>query len=178
MIRLSTAEFQSTLPVWGATIFNQIRRNLKYFNPRSPCGERLPSFTSQGFTNPFQSTLPVWGATVGTYAEVNRSTISIHAPRVGSDSGGPENIRDGEYFNPRSPCGERPRQDCRNYRICVFQSTLPVWGATNARTDKIVLYIISIHAPRVGSDASMHSLATVFRSFQSTLPVWGATLPL
>ena len=36
-------KFQSTLPVWGATIFGHFccRRTL-YFNPRSPCGERLP----------------------------------------------------------------------------------------------------------------------------------------
>ena len=56
--------------------------------------------------------------------------ISIHAPRVGSDdllNGALSNIDD---FNPRSPCGERLvffyiRRDKE-----LFQSTLPVWGAT------------------------------------------------
>ena len=79
--------------------------------------------------------------------------ISIHAPRVGSDGhhgyGGGLHL----YFNPRSPCGERrvpfllgqaeardfnPRSPCGERRTprlwrwitSIFQSTLPVWGAT------------------------------------------------
>ena len=35
--------------------------------------------------NLFQSTLPVWGATCGRWTPMISSTISIHAPRVGSD---------------------------------------------------------------------------------------------
>ena len=37
-----------------------------------------------------------------------------------------------------------------------FQSTLPVWGATTAQKSEIDAEIISIHAPRVGSDADRH----------------------
>ena len=55
--------FQSTLPVWGATIFAIL------FLP-------LPSF---------QSTLPVWGATKEYIDREATLNISIHAPRVGSD---------------------------------------------------------------------------------------------
>ena len=80
--------------------------------------------------------------------------ISIHAPRVGSDMAAiqPEPLR--PYFNPRSPCGERRYNADRNLEIERFQSTLPVWGATNAG-DIIPFYVgISIHAPRVGSDHS------------------------
>ena len=33
-----------------------------------------------------------------------------------------------------------------------FQSTLPVWGATAAAFLALHLHLISIHAPRVGSD--------------------------
>ena len=33
--------FQSTLPVWGATLLHLgIVQTNTYFNPRSPCGER------------------------------------------------------------------------------------------------------------------------------------------
>ena len=79
--------------------------------------------------------------------------ISIHAPRVGSDSAGQTSGRRTPYFNPRSPCGERPssspekcapmshfnpRSPCGERRCqrrsvhyaSLFQSTLPVWGAT------------------------------------------------
>ena len=149
--------FQSTLPVWGATIHAQHQtRQQDYFNPRSPCGERLRRNTA-----------------------INaRSLISIHAPRVGSDyiSAG-----FGGYwtdFNPRSPCGERRCHVGRWDRGYVFQSTLPVWGATLRRADvsgpdgKI-----SIHAPRVGSDACRPRSTWRPCIFQSTLPVWGATVP-
>ena len=56
--------------------------------------------------------------------------ISIHAPRVGSDrnpmwyQGGDNN------FNPRSPCGERLTSCAFGILYRLFQSTLPVWGAT------------------------------------------------
>ena len=57
--------------------------------------------------------------------------ISIHAPRVGSDAILRRFSRGGVNFNPRSPCGERPRdlEECSD--SVKFQSTLPVWGATS-----------------------------------------------
>ena len=58
------------------------------------------------------------------------------------------------YFNPRSPDGERP-------------AIHPSLGAC---------LIISIHAPRMGSDFGTPSQRTVDCRFQSTLPGWGATL--
>ena len=79
----------------------------------------------------------------------------------------------------------------------AFQSTLPVWGATNATQEDINALGISIHAPRVGSDPGVtpngyyrnnfnprspcgerqwsQRWKEACRKFQSTLPVWGAT---
>ena len=57
------------------------------------------------------------------------------------------------HFNPRSPCGERRASGVRINHRCV----------------------ISIPAPRVGSDCKAFPLYRRYRSFQSTLPVWGAT---
>ena len=58
------AEFQSTLPVWGATRRSPVRsRPKQYFNPRSPCGERQITSNRASPAKIFQSTLPVWGAT-------------------------------------------------------------------------------------------------------------------
>ena len=56
--------------------------------------------------------------------------ISIHAPRVGSDG---------------VPIMQRRDR-------ALFQSTLPVWGATSAQGPVLDHGAISIHAPRVGSD--------------------------
>ena len=101
--------------------------------------------------------------------------ISIHAPRVGSDSEWfaaasckkyfnprspcgerPEGYgRGGQQagdFNPRSPCGERPAEDDGAVSGEIFQSTLPVWGATVGKCQMVLHFTISIHAPRVGSD--------------------------
>ena len=80
--------------------------------------------------------------------------ISIHAPRVGSDRLICCQTTLTAYFNPRSPCGERPA----------------VVDIHRQRRD------ISIHAPRVGSDKFNFSSLHIVVTFQSTLPVWGATL--
>ena len=58
------------------------------------------------------------------------SPISIHAPRVGSDSIPATAVRSCSDFNPRSPCGERQHHTQAHPLHKQFQSTLPVWGAT------------------------------------------------
>ena len=56
-----------------------------------------------------------------------------------------------------------------------FQSTLPVRGATYIHPKGRYFTVISIHAPREGSD-NAEVLEQVQRTeFQSTLPVRGAT---
>ena len=56
------------------------------------------------------------------------------------------------YFNPRSPHGERLNANCLAYMVVVFQSTLPARGATVKLWLILSRLIISIHAPRTGSD--------------------------
>ena len=101
------------------------------------------------------------------------------------------------HFNPRSPWGERQRSHCATAISSVFQSTLPAGGATNATKQHLlteqfqstlpvggatpssllcfVLYHISIHAPREGSDLPILVNRRFLIKFQSTLPVGGAT---
>ena len=122
----------------------------------------------------FQSTLPVWGATLKLSPLVKFLPIPIHAPRVGSDQHGGDLGRAAGDFNPRSPCGERPGAKAYSGPRYIFQSTLPVWGATwlnpalrirlifqstlpvwgATENGNVIMQqvIISIHAPRVGSD--------------------------
>ena len=78
--------------------------------------------------------------------------ISIHAPLAGSDLFQTHIITLKSDFNPRSPCGER--HIGHPYSLCLrlFQSTLPLRGATLYRADECVLHV-----------------------FQSTLPLRGAT---
>ena len=78
--------------------------------------------------------------------------ISIHAPRVGSDITAAISSSSSSDFNPRSPCGERLLNMLSINFLLIFQSTLPVWGATQALKKTLGNIGISIHAPRVGSD--------------------------
>ena len=60
-----------------------------------------------------------------------------------------------DYFNPRSPCGERQRIDYIAFRLSAISIHAPRVGSDIRRDagDKNEKNI-SIHAPRVGSDLS------------------------
>ena len=168
--------FQSTLPVGGATshaLYRGLQKSISIHAPRG--GSDAVS------------------AGVSVYPH-----ISIHAPRGGSDSrpwGTPQRIfnfnprspwgerrgsrahgrRSSADFNPRSPWGERLALSLLTLCSMLFQSTLPVGGATCPISYKAVEDLISIHAPRGGSDWCPAGEAPHWRGFQSTLPVGGAT---
>ena len=59
--------------------------------------------------------------------------------------------------------------------IIVFLSTLPMGGATLHSLFYKIHHIISIHAPRGGSDVSCFTRQPPCSIFLSTLPVGGAT---
>ena len=101
----SLSEFQSTLPVRGATFF--LPQPPKPFRisihaPREGSDCRVRDAASAAFAS-FQSTLPVRGATPHVVTLYNVSTISIHAPREGSDPAELSVWTGKRDFNPRSP---------------------------------------------------------------------------
>jgi len=119
---------------------------------------------------------PRGGSDCVAYCILFIHNISIHAPRGGSDFSMPFSMTFPGYFNPRSPWGERLAQ-LEEQRLCKsFQSTLPVGGATIFKRVNALVRAISIHAPRGGSDAWPEATASRQSLFQSTLPVGGATL--
>ena len=222
--RLSAAgspfPFQSTLPVGGATKWVLKRLCAQYISIHAPRGgSDFWRHSRSCRSGRFQSTLPVGGATSGYVTELLIPPISIHAPRGGSDCIGrlyqqgrvisihaPRGGSDYFYvcplivaynFNPRSPWGERRFFLFLTYHGIIFQSTLPVGGATFAKSPPYPSLGISIHAPRGGSDHNRRcqlvqynhfnprspwgerrlqlNPSPVIRTFQSTLPVGGAT---
>ena len=127
----------------------QSRQLSRYFNPRSPHGERRDA--------------------AGERKE--RTGISTHAPRTGSDVLGGVAEALMEDFNPRSPHGERRNDDviCRQH--LKFQPTLPARGATAQAYYDSLDAAISTHAPRTGSDsATMHKSSRGAQNFNPRSP--------
>ena len=104
------------------------------------------------FFKVFQSTLPARGATLCATVLVRMyqyfNPRSPHGERRWRRTHKPE----GFHFNPRSPHGERPVGRDVEHRAVGFQSTLPARGATFAAAFQPRADNISIHAPRTGSD--------------------------
>ena len=124
-----------------------------HFNPRSPQGERHASGIRHFIGMIFQSTLPAGGATDNRQYSVTtalfQSTLPAGGATIWSDVGSVGE----DYFNPRSPQGER-------LSLCKRD---------------LQLFMISIHAPRRGSDVLWLHVMTIPTRFQSTLPAGGAT---
>ena len=102
-----------------------------------------------------------------------------------------------QYFNPRSPHGERPAHQSEDDDKPHISIHAPAWGATGSHAVDCIIICISIHAPRMGSAKTVQIksyLSTYFNprsphgerpsiffsvftacKFQSTLPAWGAT---
>ena len=150
----SLKTFQSTLPVWGATRRGHQRDQDHRISIHAP---RVGSDEVKSGEN-FLDVISIHAPRVGSDGSENclrpsEEAISIHAPRVGSDKSPTSRSCSTRYFNPRSPCGERRAFDyLKISRVVRFQSTLPVWGATDSGIPEVNARMISIHAPRVGSD--------------------------
>ena len=146
--------FQPTLPARGATAGRKggTRRGA-HFNPRSPHGERqwlsrradhlasisthAPRTGSDGCQlagAACQRIISTHAPRTGSDALLQRvfsaPSISTHAPRTGSDRRRSLLRRTNQYFNPRSPHGERHKLQVAFTNTHIFQPTLPARGAT------------------------------------------------
>ena len=145
----------------------------------------------------FQSTLPARGATTADDPRQHKhKNFNPRSPRGERRFSFKQGLFDFD-FNPRSPRGERPDNLFLLPRLSLFQSTLPARGATLAGKPFAYYELISIHAPREGSDLLREGRTNKERNFnprsprgerpthitlihprclfQSTLPARGAT---
>ena len=148
-----------------------------HFNPRAPCGARRSCASCREYPSRFQPTRPLRGATDILHRDpcIGRN-ISTHAPLAGRDlvlCGGDKGCLN--YFNPRAPCGARPRwrssalpstdfnprapcgarrtHNGKHWQLETFQPTRPLRGATVAVPRlHAVDDLISTHAPLAGRD--------------------------
>ena len=167
--------FQSTRPVWGATLRLPVPRLPCRFQSTRPRGARpLPPLNLAHQHRPFQSTRPR-GARLSF---PNARCLSLQ-------------------FQSTRPRGARHLIVPPNFSYSAFQSTRPAWGATSQDTGVQAHKHISIRAPLVGRDDARCPTCrgcTNFNpraprgarpraaakdkdlaAFQSTRPAWGAT---
>ena len=102
--------FQSTRPLRGATGAGRLSAISKAFQSTRPLrGATTCSGSEAAGYSTFQSTRPLRGATEQRAVKLAALSISIHAPLAGRD----KSVRLIRYmwndFNPRAPCGARPR---------------------------------------------------------------------
>ena len=169
-------KFQSTHPVWDATVTAEptafatpisihasrmgcdgargtICHRHRNFNPRIPYGMRLTVSVRTCAARPYFNPRIPYGMRPAHHAiRLGGLTISIHASRMGCDTATRRCVGLFNNFNPRIPYGMRPRSRCRSSPCWTFQSTHPVWDATQR-----------VRLQRLGGE------------FQSTHPVWDAT---
>ena len=167
------------------------------FNPRAPCGAR-PSVYFTRWTIlwisihaphagrddsggghetaiiRFQSTRPMRGATkISSYIKPGED-ISIHAPHAGRDPVFPAVRQCCTDFNPRAPCGARPRRSglCRSRRD--FNPRAPCGARLQEDTLSIDRYTFQSTRPMRGATGSL-KVSVWVTGFQSTRPMRGAT---
>ena len=173
--------------------FRSFRHSSKYFNPRSPRGERRIAYQNDqpdifisihapregsDFASPsaiifsanFNPRSPRGERHCDCGLWLARGWISIHAPREGSDAEQPGSAAAEQDFNPRSPRGERLPFLCSAVNVERFQSTLPARGATGWLSYDYWRFRISIHAPREGSDSDQSSSISTIWYFNPRSP--------
>ena len=148
--------------------------SLESFNPRAPCGARLFPCYCGAATNRFQSTRPVRGATATLSSSIASARVSIHAPRAGRDA-----LRSPVYsgrsrFNPRAPCGARPRRHSMMLRPSCFNPRAPCGARLMTATKRRCRSSFNPRAP-CGARHCVCTSSKPFWRFQSTRPVRGAT---
>ena len=144
----------------------------KYFNPRSPHGERHVCPAKPRAFCAISTHAPRTGSDVTAGdAPADVQQISTHAPRTGSD--GRKLVVQARLidFNPRSPHGER-RNSPYNENLCSCISTHAPRTGSDLHSPQFKLFGmgISTHAPRTGSDGCAGARCTVCSDFNPRSP--------
>ena len=176
------AQFQSTLPAWGATaelggLHHRAHISIhaprvgsdhgrvdhhgerRHFNPRSPRGERHGIRACGGARADFNPRSPRGERLMHYVTKLTWSDFNPRSPR-----GERRDVAGGfsytRTFQSTLPAWGATTVLMTKSSAAIFQSTLPAWGATRLLGHKRPAALISIHAPRVGSDEDgLHGLA-------------------
>ena len=146
------------------------------FNPRPPCGERRTARRRRPPEPSFQSTPSLRRATIpyDTYCVILlfQSTPSLRRATVPAL----DDIVQLNGFNPRPPCGERPKSPLLPWGLCTFQSTPSLRRATRPTSSPLPSRPVSIHALLAESDLILTEIYLLRTSFNPRPPC-GERLP-
>ena len=146
--RMGSDDFASTTPVIGGISIHAPRMGSDfhpcglcqqpvYFYPRPPHGERLRNCVLRWDCRYFYPRPPHGERPRCISGDGRLEHISIHAPRMGSDTIGTPARHMVDDFYPRPPHGERQRTARKSYIPGKFLSTPPAWGATANMAKKV-----------------------------------------
>ena len=128
----TSAEFQSALPLRGATLLLLRCSRCRHISIRAPrAGSDAYQRADDDRHARFQSALPLRGATCPkTRKQLIAGHFNPRSPCGERRVPGYSKIPKDYHFNPRSPCGERHASYEQNVGGIQFQSALPLRGAT------------------------------------------------
>ena len=153
-IRKACFIFQSTLPMRGETQVGNDAAILLAISIHSPHAGRDVVVACQEDPVSISIHSPHAGRDKPVIFINGINGISIHSPHAGRDDCKPDDVNRPIYFNPLSPCGERPDSTDWLQRCLIFQSTLPMRGETDLLVFRLECGDISIHSPHAGRDRS------------------------
>ena len=146
------------------------------FNPRTPRGVRLASWTYPFQPIWFQSTHPSRGATSGMVFFTVTSSVSIHAPLAGCDCRRASTSSSARCFNPRTPRGVRRSPPLTCVRFLFLKPPPPAGGATTQSSGMPPsVESFNPRTPR-GVRPPYTYVHDYRKQFQSTHPSRGATV--
>ena len=164
-------EFQSALPLRGATgAYTGNFRNAMEFQSALPLrGATRDCRTALIGPGRISIRAPLAGSDGRPDGRPGFYVISIRAPLAGSDTRAYSLRYTHRHFNPRSPCGERLRPNCRWSWNLYFNPRSPC-GERPRGPARDRRRHISIRAPLAGSDEGAVSSRGAFKHFNPRSP--------
>ena len=148
------ADISIHAPLTGSDEFASNNDVIPYnFNPRSPYGERPSRIPAAVSAMRISIHAPLTGSDRININSKRMFNISIHAPLTGSDVTCRFKEEQHEYFNPRSPYGERRCPRMLLPVITDFNPRSPYGERPFFSFSFPQPSVISIHAPLTGSDS-------------------------
>ena len=147
-------KFQSTRPVWGATYVSIQPLLVAVISIHAPrVGRDHAWHSDHDHGHKFQSTRPVWGATRETRRRITRQRdFNPRAPCGARPRTSTPPANNGD-FNPRAPCGARRfAHTITTHTNHNFNPRAPCGARRIGLNVYPIRHNISIHAPRVGRD--------------------------